>query len=342
MKVQIFIQIAVMLSATCTFALPVTNITPPVEDTQSGECSRDYQDSYRDLIHHTSFMGKDDRKVLSKNLEVVKFSAAEQEQALRCSGEIFCPGGNDGLGSQQSGGSICPVGARSSGGHCSADRIATVAHLFVDRKTNRFIPKLETCEFRNYRGHVSKLEIKDLKSIDPTVDSKNPHKNMRSDKIVIHLKKPIPGCDPYDIADASDVPERTTEVIALTNTQEDQAGTVDGSEPQAYACNVTRSFAAKEGSAGIFYSDCDVNPGGSGGFALVRKKDNRLSLAGMFIRIGAMELNGQAYDESKKNYTIAVGTNADFVRMAANPGKQPDTAPSRIDASNLRPASSGK
>jgi hypothetical protein len=340
MKIQYFIQLVLLLSAGSAWAMPVVNLNQVLSDDQPVKCQRNSQETdFRNLVHRASFMDQDDREVLSKNLVAIGFSAAEQEQAMRCTGHIHCPGGKDGRGTIQSAGSLCPLGKRTSGGHCAADRIASVGHIFVDKETNRFIPQKERCEFRNYRGHTSKLEIKDVDVLDPSNPANNPYQNMRADKLVIRLKRPIPGCDPYDLPDSSEPPSAGTKVVALTYIQEDQAGKFDGSEPMAYNCNVTRTFSARGGGPSLSYTNCDVNGGGSGGFALTRNSNNRLAVSGMFIRIGALELNGKPYDEANKNYTIAVGTNADFIQIAENPGQRPDPQLSQGVSSPLRPAS---
>lgn len=269
-----------------------------------------------------SYLDKDDRQILSKNLKVIGFTAEEQEQAMRCMGYIYCPGGKDGMGSQLSAGAVCPLGKRMNVGKCDADRLATVAHGFVDQKTNKFIRRLNECEFMNYRGHVSKLELKDIRTIQPNLDSKNPYLNMREDKVVIRLKRPIPGCDPFDLSDAPEVPVPGTEIVALTHLQEDQAGKFDGREPMAYLCQVTRSYRSKDGRAGVFYNNCDLNGGGSGGFSLIRGPFRELLLVGLFAQAGELKFNGQAYSEEIKNFTLSTGTNADFVLMLAEPGKK--------------------
>jgi hypothetical protein len=339
MKIQHFIQLILLLGAGSSWALPVVNLNQVLNDDKSVNCQRNNQETdFRNLVHRASVMGDDDREALSKNLDTVKFSAAEQEQAMRCTGHIFCPGGSGGRGSMQSAGSFCPPNRRSSGGHCAADRLATVRHIFVDKATNRFIPQIEQCEFRNYKGHSSKLQISDLRVLDPQRPENNPFQNLRADKAVIRLKKPIPGCDPYDLPDSSEPPTVGTQVVALTHIQEDQAGKFDGSEPMAYNCNVTRTAPARGGGPSLIYSNCDVNAGGSGGFSLTRNSNNRLAIAGMFIRTGLLD-DGKPYDESQKNYTIAVGTNADFVQMAERPDVRPDPQLTSRENSPLRPAS---
>lgn len=340
MKIQGFIQLVLLLGAVSAWAIPVVNLNQLVGDEQSVNCQRNNQESdFRNLVHRASFMGQDDREALSKNLDSVNFSAAEQEQAMRCTGHIFCPGGSGGRGSIQSAGSFCPPNKQTSGGHCAADRLATVRHIFVDRATNRFIPQIEQCEFRNYRGHTSKLQINDVKVLDPQKPENNPFQNLRADKVVVRLKNPIPGCDPYEMPESSEPPAVGTEVVALTHMQEDQVGKFDGSEPLAYNCNITRTAPSRGGGPSLMYSNCDLNGGGSGGFSLIRNSNNRLAIAGMFIRSGVLELNGKPYDETQKNYTIAVGTNADFVQMAQRPDVPPSPQLSSREDSPLRPAS---
>ena len=272
------------------------------------------------LIHQSGYFDNDDREVLSKNASIIRFSRAEQEQAMRCTGRLYCPNFQE--GKVQSAGAICPPGKRTASGKCSADRLATVAHIFVDKVSNQFIPTIEQCEFSNYRGFTSKLQISDVKVSDPQISAYNPYTNMRADKVVVRLRKPIPLCDPYELPDSSDPPAVGTQLVALTYRQLGLERKFDGSEPLAYHCNVTRTFSARHGGPSMFYSNCDANGGASGGFNLTRNADNKLAVSGMFIRTGKSE-DGKPYDESNKNYTISVGTNADFLELVAQPGVKP-------------------
>ncbi len=337
MKIQHFIQLVLLLGAGSVWAMPVVNLNQLVGAEHQANCQRNNQENdFRNLVHKASFIGEDDRKPLSKNLATIGFSAAEQEQAMRCTGQIRCPGASNGKGSLQSAGLICPRDKRTSGGHCAADRIASAAHIFVDKATNRLIPGIERCVFQNYRGGTSRLEVTDVKVIDPSSPANNPYQNMRADKVVVRLKEPIAGCDPYDMPEDSEPPPVGTNLVAITQVQEDQPG-YRNSEPMAYNCNVTRTFPARGGGPSVLYTNCDANGGGSGGFVLTRNSNNRLAVTGMFIRTGALALNGQPYDEANKNYTVAVGTNADFIQMAENPGQRPQL--SQGVTSPLRPAS---
>lgn len=340
MKIQQFIRLVLLLGAGSSWALPVVSLNQVLNDDQSLHCKRNSQEAeFRNLVHKASVIEGDDRQVLSKNLEVVGFSRTEVEQAMRCTGSIFCPGANNGKGANLSAGSICARGKRTSQGRCSADRIATVGHLFVSEETGQFIPGIELCEFRNYRGHRSKINIRDVKEVlNPGIPASNPHQNMRADKLVIRLEKPIPNCDPYDLPDSSEPPASGSKIVALTHLQEDQAGQFDGSEPMGYPCDVTRTFKPRGGGPSLFYSNCDSTGGASGGFVMTRNSNNRLAVSGMFIRQGRLE-NGRAYSEENLNYTIVVGTNADFVQMAENPGQRPESRLTREETSPLRPSS---
>jgi hypothetical protein len=144
-------------------------------------------------VQRTSVIGKDDRELLSKNRDLVGFSDKEVDQAMHCTGRIYCPGGREGLGGMQSAGAVCLPQAPYPQVKCSADRLATAGHMFINKRTNRFISRLETCQFRSYTGHTSALVTSDLGVIDPRIDAQNPTKNIRTDRVVVRLKRPIPG-----------------------------------------------------------------------------------------------------------------------------------------------------
>ncbi|MFG1379725.1 hypothetical protein [Xanthobacter autotrophicus] len=270
----------------------------------------------------TSVIGDDDRKEIRENQKLINFTDAEVEQAYRCTGRIYCPGANAGRGGLQSAGAICAPGFRNAATEvCAADRLASALHLFVDKSTGKPIREIEKCEFRNYHGHTSLLNVGDIKAFDPSIDdTRSPYANMRADKIVVRLLRPIPQCDPYDIASEEEQAEASgREVVALTHPQEDQGPEFTGHHPLAYPCTTTKTFRARGGGPSVKYSDCDLNGGGSGGFALFRRENGKWAIGGIFIRVGALHLNGQIYDETIKNYTISVGTNGDFPEIARNP-----------------------
>ncbi len=266
-----------------------------------------------------SVIGKDDRQILSKNLQVVKFSLAEREQAMRCTGFIYCPQGTEGP-AMQSAGAICPLGYRDSKLSCDADRLATAGHMFVNEKTNQMIPALELCEFRSYRGHVSKLIIDDIKVLS-SEPAYNPRINLRADKLVVRLEKPIINCNPYDLADLIGPLPAGTEVIALTHAQRDQnRRRFTGSEPLAFPCKIMKSFTPNGGGPSAYYSDCDVNGVGSGGFLLARSSSQSLVVTSIIGGSGDEIQNGLPYNEETKNRTVSTGVDADFLELAAAPG----------------------
>lgn len=346
MKLQSVIQILFSLGAVSASAFPVGDLNRMVAESYQGwNCNRKSSvESYRDLIVKASYFEEDDRELLSVNREKVGFSVAEQEQAMRCTGRVWCPGANSGRGSLISAGAICPKGQRSSGGQCAADRLGTIGHLFVDKATNQFIPRMDKCEFRSYRGHTSKLVIEDIKNIiNPQDSNYNPRQNTRADKLVIRLKSPIPNCDPYDLDEMSNPPPAGTEVVALTHPQEDQGDKFDGNEPVAFKCEIKRRAAARNGGPSLLYSDCDVNGGGSGGFMLIRNSNGRLAVTALFTGSGLLSDNGKSYNEAERLYTVAVGTNADFQQLALNPGKRPEPGLATGDSpsSTIRPVNSG-
>ncbi len=75
---------------------------------------------------------------------------------------------------------------------------------------------LEKCEFRNYRGFRTNLEVHDLNSIVPTEVYESSESTTertvktRSDKVVVRIQEPIPQCDPYDIAARDELPSLVT------------------------------------------------------------------------------------------------------------------------------------
>ncbi|MFG1379726.1 hypothetical protein [Xanthobacter autotrophicus] len=274
----------------------------------------------------TNVIGDDDRKEIRENQKLINFTDAEVEQAYRCTGRIYCPGANPdrGWGSKMSAGAICAPGFRNGEtGPCAADRIASALHMFVDKGTGKLIGQLEKCEFRSYRGHTSFLNVGDIRTFDPSGDeTRNPYVNDRADKIVVRLLRPIPNCDPYDIASEEEQAEASgLEVVALTRPQGDQGPEFTGHHPLAYPCTIKKRASARKGGPSLFASDCDVNGGGSGGFTLFRRwrERGKLIVGGMFLGSGDIPMNGQPYDVATKSFTMSVGTDGDFPVIARNP-----------------------
>lgn len=326
MRIQNFILILLLSGATSATAFPIApmNSSPANTNCQRGDQVSDF----RGLIHRVAVYEQDDRTPLSKT--VVKLSPEQAEQAMRCTGYIYCPNAENGQPKTFSAGAVCSPGSRDAQGKCAADRIGTVAHGFINHSSLRLNDNLARCEFRNYRGHRSALEVNDVRTInasevmDPRTGPQNRAPRTLEDKTVVRLKRPIPGCDPYDIAQQEEIPRKFSDLIAITFKQADMSmSQSDGSEPLVYPCSVTRVFRSGGGQVGAFYGDCDLNPGGSGGFALVRNANNQLVVAGIFSGSNVKIANFKKYDESLDNFTAITATSPDFVMMAKNPSQRP-------------------
>ena len=320
-------------------ALPVAN--PNSVDGSDVECGHNgYRDFHR-LIHKAGVMGDDDRDLISLNAPKLGLSEEEIEQAMQCTGRLVCPTGNGTF--EESAGSFCPPGARNARGHCAADRITLAAHIFVDPKTNRFRPNLAKCRFENYRRHSSELVTEDLKVIKPQNAAQNPRETLSAEAIVIRLKKPVPNCDPYDLGDTDSPPPKGTDLISITYPHGDQIDSnpkkYSGKEPVAFACKSMKAFNGKNGNVGSFYSDCDATPGASGGFNLTRRGDGRLGLVGVIVGSDDQQKPGTPYNEALGVTSLSISTNADFRRLANQPGKGRDPVMTENQPSRPSPTS---
>lgn len=343
-----------LLSVLIFSTLPVFAITPVRFRNlpQANRCStcnayKQPECAHREMIVKAAYMGEDDRIALTAaNFRELGFSLGEFAQAMACTGYIYCPGKNKPAGGMQSAGAICAPGHRSASGYCAPDRLATAGHLFIDKATDSFISDLEQCEFVNYRGHVSLLEVSDLNTIDPSKENLNPLRSLRNDKVVVRLKNPIVGCNPYDIDSSNEAPQTNEILTAITFPHADQSESeFPGTNPLGYNCAATKRFPAEGGGPALFYNSCDLNKVGSGGFLLGRRSsDGKLVVRGIFTKTAEASLNGKPYDDSKDaeegNYTMAIGTGADFVKLAQEPGVVPRPHIRLTDGpTNIQPAS---
>jgi len=362
MKIQRLISVILMFSAGSAMAIPVANLNSIRKSNEQANCQRrDSTGDFRDLIHKVAVIDQDDRDVLSRTKRLLGISDAEEQNALACMGTIVCmervalkdrqpcPDDAELMQGQcvriqyQSAGAFCAPGGRRKNGSCRADRLGTAGHLFVEKDTNRFMPQLENCRFFNYKGHQSELKIGDLNSLDPTQAGLNPYQNMRADGLPIRLKTPIAGCDPLDLNPPSETPARGHSLIAMTAVQADMdKNRFRGDQPIAYPCQVMNNIPAEGNGPGLLFTNCDVNKGGSGGFVLVRsERDNKLKVAGIFIRAGKMSMNGKPYNESTspRNVTTAVVPEAGFLVMAQTPGTRISPQLSVNNSPDLQPTS---
>lgn len=265
-------------------------------------------------IRYAAVIGADDRKPMSK---FSGLSPTERERVLQCMGQLTCKARTAQYSASAS--LVCPQRTPDTP-PCAADRILTAGHTFIDDKANRYISDLKRCEFRTFTGHRAKIVTSDAQVYDPEERQLNPRKNSRIDPIGIRLQRPIQDCKPYELSGMGISVRAGTELIIVTAGQAD----FDPNEPIVAECKATKSFEPKGGRPGGFYSDCDVNAGGSGGLVFRRREGEKdQTVAGVLVAGGSHEHNGKEYDESPdiKNYTVVIETNGDFNDRILRPGR---------------------
>ncbi len=151
----------------------------------------------------------------------------------------------------------------------------------------------------------------DLASIDPMA-----RKKPRRDKAVLRLERSIPNCNAYDIRSDGDAVYEGMSIFAVTFPQVDMLSGDIEKEPLAYPCRMTTKFHARDNGLSLYYTDCDLNQGGSGGFILGRPGlGKNLFVMGILIRAGESNKNGLPYSESDKNFALALGVDGDVPSM---------------------------
>lgn len=299
--------------------MPVVNLN----EFGGANCARSTQNQdFRNLIHKVNIIGEEDeREPLSASAAKLGMNAEEVQQAYACTGVIVCKNGA-GKSKQQSAGAVCATENKKGDGKCAGDRLVTSAHGFINKKTNSLEKNLESCEFSNYKGFKSKLSVDDLGSIQTRNPSTDPAKNFRSDKVVVRLKQAIPGCNAYQTSgDSKSLPPETP----ITVISAYQVGTKaigdksNGEHPIGYGCSVKKSWQPKGGAAGVFYSDCDLDSGGSGSIVLSRDAQGKLNLSGIMIIASGMP-DYKPYSEKDENYSIGVAANGDMISLIEEPG----------------------
>lgn len=287
------------------------------------------------LIERVGIIGeKDDREVLSKTAKSLGFTKREIDQAMACTGKVLCLGEEP---SQFSAGAICAPGSRDHKGNCPADRIATALHGF-SWENQRLRKGINTCKFTNYIGQTVSLNLEDINNTIQYNTNRygSVWHNRRSDKVAIRLNSPIKQCNPYTITNSANAPksDETVTVISYPPPVLVDRG-FNGREPLAYQCMIKKVLPEKYGLSGGYVTDCDVDPGQSGGFVILREPGKGLSVSAIITNTGHSPKNYAPYSDT--TYTLAVGLHADFIPMARFPGATANWERSVIVANSIGP-----
>jgi surface antigen len=163
--------------------------------------------------------------------------------------------------------------------------IVTALHVIVDRTDSKKKFR-ENCAFyahdplKRYVAHP--LILAGDSYISGTIDVE---KNPGSDWVIVKLSRPVARGMPFAIGDER-IWRMGNPIIAISSVQRDKPGPMHKENPGlplAHKCTI-RQLWKNIGSRG-FRSDCDMEPGGSGGVSVARI-DGNLVLAGIFIRAG--------------------------------------------------------
>lgn len=183
--------------------------------------------------------------------------------------------------------------------------VITAVHVIVDKND----PKKkfrQGCAFyahdpmKRYVAHPLLLSEDSYRA--GTLDT---DKSPGGDWAIIKLAKPVARGTPFAIGDERIWKVRNS-IIAISSIQRDKPGPIHKDNPGlplAQKCTI-RALLKGNGSRG-FRSDCDVEPGGSGGVSIMRI-DGNLVLAGVFIRAAKGE-NFKPY--APGNTTVAISVN---------------------------------
>jgi hypothetical protein len=248
------------------------------------------------ILQLVNIIGSDDRHPLSEVAGTLGFSAAEVKQAMSCTGDVVCYAG---VGSA--------VVVRKS------NILITARHIFVDEHGRRK-RGTDDCYFSSFSNPTKKVpllmsEAKELNS------GENPDTDSQFDYAVFHLATPIVDCNPYPIEKSNEPIRREQQFIGLSGENFHSHPRPIPNEPSAQTCTVKRTYPRDyESGSSTFISDCDSEPGVSGGVNLQRT-DGLLTAKGLFRGGGRIELNGQPFDETIQSETESIALDGDFLRL---------------------------
>jgi hypothetical protein len=200
----------------------------------------------------------------------------------------------------------------------SPNIVLTALHGLVDHE-GAFNPGLLKPHFQSF--NTSQAVALDFTSGSFALGSADVNQFPGKDFAVVRLKAPSRGLRPIPLLPASEILQAGQEVISIAiPKQEGMTRSIPWNEPAAQICHIHRVYLANPSRGTLYYTDCDIGGGGSGGILLVRWK-GQLAAAGMAYAsataVGKSERDFQPFslDEKTANFTKAIAVTGE-VRSA--------------------------
>ncbi|MGQ7792676.1 trypsin-like serine peptidase [Faunimonas sp. B44] len=244
------------------------------------------------LLHRANIIdGRDDRDSLLVLAPSLGLSQQEVERIRRVSGYVGC---------------LSPSPSVGSGALYLTNRqVLTAGHIFFEPSGR----KRSKCFFRNQAADWMMIDLL-LDPANARFGASPPKPGSNDDWAVVRLAEPIPGAEPFPVADAPPV-AAGDRLIVVTAHPAGMEKEVDKAVPVTQGCSIRR--APISSAATSFYrTDCDASGSSSGGMHLARV-DGRLVFRGMTITTGPWRedrFRGAPYDERTGSVTTALGTDA--------------------------------
>ena len=243
-------------------------------------------------IHRVNIIdGKDDRDSLLAVGPSLGLSAAEIARIRKVSGYVGC---------------LTPSPSVGTGALYLTNRqILTAAHIFFEPGGQR----RSKCFFKNQDAEPVMIDL--LVDGDNARFGKAPPKpGSNHDYAVVRLAAPLPGGNPFPVADKVPV-KAGDDLIVVTAHPAGMEKEIDKGVPVAQGCKVRRAPISSS-TTSFYRSDCDATGSSSGGMNLARV-GGELVFRGVTITTGLWRdpsLRGAPYDEKKGSVTTALGTDA--------------------------------
>lgn len=182
-------------------------------------------------------------------------------------------------------------------------QILTAAHIFFDPSGER----RTKCFFRNQDSEPVMI---DLVPEHGKFGATPPKAGSNNDFAIVPLAAPLPGAEPFPVAD--EVPVVAGEaLVVITAHPAGMQRDVDKAVPVAQGC-VVRRAPVSNAATSFYRTDCDATGSSSGGMHLARIH-GELVFRGITITTGPWRdetLSGAPYDERAGSVTTALGTDA--------------------------------
>lgn len=232
----------------------------------------------------------------------IKLSPDETKQLMACTGKIVCE--NRGLEVFASAASVL-----------RPDLLVTAKHVFSEGRGRAVSPGW--CSFRSFLHRNVAIPIRVEK------DQRKGFFLNNEDFVVVRLKRELEGCNSFAINESDASLSEEEEVVSVTAYQRRSLNKLSSREPVLAKGQIRSISTGVFGGPPFYYTDIDLDEGGSGGavFALkdgrpVSDDEGRLVLRGILVAHGPRARNGQPYSE-ERNYTIMIGLQDEFRDLVA-------------------------